>query len=61
MRRRLRRQLGRAWAFLRALSGDSDYERFAARARLRGQPVPTPREFYLDGLRRRYSGPSRCC
>ena len=49
-----------AWAVLRALSGDSAYETYLARARPAG-PVLTREEFYLDSLRRRYSRVSRCC
>ena len=56
---RLRRVLVTGWRLLREWSGDAAYETYLARA------LPGPRmsreAFYLDSLRRRYSGPSRCC
>jgi uncharacterized short protein YbdD (DUF466 family) len=60
--------LQRAWSVLRQLSGDAAYDNYLrSLARLRaagghGCGVPLTREeFYLDALRRRYSGASRCC
>ena len=53
--------LRRAWGWLRLVSGDSAYDAYAARARARSQPPPSREEFWLDSLRRRYSGISRCC
>ena len=50
----------RAWAWLRAVSGDDAYEAYVARA-ARGAAVPTREEFYVDELRRKYSRLSRCC
>lgn len=48
-----------AWRFLRELSGDSAYDRYAARV---GEgPRLSREEFFLDSLRRRYSRPTRCC
>lgn len=48
--------LSRAWAFLRAASGDSAWEEHVRRGgRL------TPEQLWLDRLRRRYDSPSRCC
>ena len=52
-----------AWHWLRQVSGDAAYENYVRRA------TPSPaagallsrEEFYLDALRRRYSGVSRCC
>lgn len=47
------------WRLVREWSGDLAYERYLARpasgARLSREA------FYLDSLRRRYQGPSRCC
>jgi hypothetical protein len=47
------------WWFVREWSGDAAYETYLAR------PAHGPRlsreAFYLDTLRRRYRGPSRCC
>ena len=55
---RVRSALARFWALLRAVSGDSAYEVY----RRRPDAAPVSREaFYLEGLRRKYSGPSRCC
>ena len=59
MRTRVRAALRAAWRRLREWSGDAAYETYLAR------PADGPRlsreAFYLDSLRRRYSGPSRCC
>ena len=56
---RMRHALQAAWRLLREWSGDAAYETYLAR------PQPGPRlsreAFYLDSLRRRYRGPSRCC
>lgn len=53
--------IARAWAFLRTLSGDSAYDAHLAHARDRGVAPLSPRDFYLDRLRRTYSRPNRCC
>lgn len=61
--RRLRRQFGRAWAALRRASGDDAYERYLAHQR-RHHPGSAPlsaRAFYVEALRRKWSGVSRCC
>ena len=50
----------RAWWWLRAMSGDDAYDVFVSRLGRRG-PAPTRGEFYVDGLRRKYSRLSRCC
>ena len=56
---RLRAALRALWRRLREWSGDAAYETYLARA---GAGRPLDREdFYLDSLRRRYSGPNRCC
>jgi hypothetical protein len=56
---RIGRALLTGWRLLREWSGDAAYETYLAR------PVHGPRlsreAFYLDSLRRRYHGPSRCC
>ena len=59
-RRALAVGAGRAWAWLRAVSGDDAYDTYVARATHRGA-APTRQEFYLDELRRKYSRLSRCC
>jgi hypothetical protein len=65
----LRKAFARAWWWLRQVSGDAAYEsylRSAAsgmffRCRGDGAPILSRQEFYLDSLRRKYSGVSRCC
>ena len=48
-----------AWAWLRAVSGDSAYEVYRRRA---GAAAMSREEFWLDTLRRRYGrNVSRCC
>jgi uncharacterized short protein YbdD (DUF466 family) len=55
-------RLLRLWRGLRELSGDAAYERYLAAQRRAGSRQPLgEREFYVDRLRRRYSGISRCC
>lgn len=47
------------WRLVREWSGDLAYERYLARP---ASGARMSREaFYLDSLRRRYQGPSRCC
>jgi uncharacterized short protein YbdD (DUF466 family) len=58
---RLARWATRCWSFVRALSGDAAYDAHAARARARNEPPRSREDFYLDGLRRKYSRPNRCC
>jgi uncharacterized short protein YbdD (DUF466 family) len=60
------RAFRRGWWWLRQVTGDSSYDNYLRSAARRGscahQSLPlSPREFYLDQLRRRYSRPSRCC
>lgn len=51
-----------AWWWLRQVSGDCAYENYLAWARRNGLNAPCSRgEFYVESLRRRYSGVSRCC
>jgi len=58
------------WWWVRQMSGDAAYERYLeshhhVSRRGRGaqgpKPILTRQEFYLDTLKRRYSGVSRCC
>ena len=56
--RRVGAALVRFWAFLRAVTGDSAYDAYARRA---GRAAMSREAFYLDTLRRRYTGPNRCC
>jgi uncharacterized short protein YbdD (DUF466 family) len=56
---RLRDALRALWRRVREWSGDAAYETYLARAG--GGPRLSREDFYLDSLRRRYSGPTRCC
>ena len=49
------------WTFLRAWSGDSAYETYVRRQQALGKRPLSRRDFWLDGLQRKYSGVSRCC
>lgn len=58
------------WQWVREVSGDAAYETYVgSRRRCRNaagttdakQQLLSRQEFYLDALRRRYSGVSRCC
>ena len=71
----LAEKLAAIWQGIREASGDAAYENYlraAQRGHTRSNPVSPPscgqtraplsrREFYLESLRRRYSGISRCC
>jgi uncharacterized short protein YbdD (DUF466 family) len=57
----VKRALSALWTWLRAVSGDSAYERYLASARPAGIAPLSREDFYLDSLRRRYSSVSRCC
>jgi uncharacterized short protein YbdD (DUF466 family) len=59
VRRALVEWMGRLWRGLRQASGDSAYELYLERVRPGARL--SREEFWLDTLRRRYSGPSRCC
>ncbi len=59
MSARVRTALRAVWRSIREWSGDAAYETYLARP---GEGPRLSREaFYLDSLRRRYRGPSRCC
>ena len=49
--------------FIRQVLGEGAYERYCEYLRRNGRAseIPTPQEFYLKSLTRRYSQPSRCC
>jgi Selenoprotein, putative len=56
-----------AW-WLRQWSGDAAYENYLGcvgrdtyPGAAAGRKPLSPKEFYLDSVRRRYSTPSRCC
>jgi uncharacterized short protein YbdD (DUF466 family) len=48
------------WMWLRQVTGDAAYENYVRHAAGAGRPLSRA-EFYLDSLRRRYTGVSRCC
>lgn len=57
------------WWWLRQVSGDAAYENYLASLARRGEGsggcgsehAVSREEFYVESLRRRYSGVSRCC
>lgn len=54
------------WRWLRQVSGDAAYDTYVRSFQRRHGRAPkgaplSREEFYLDMLRRRYSGVSRCC
>jgi uncharacterized short protein YbdD (DUF466 family) len=49
------------WSWLREVSGDAAYESYLRSARRSATQPLSREEFYLDALRRRYGGVSRCC
>lgn len=53
----------RCWRILARAVGEGDYERYCEHLHRKhpGQPVLSAREFYLSGLREKYSRISRCC
>lgn len=61
--------LARLWQSLREVTGDAAYESYVRSRRRccadagtgKEQKILSREEFYLDALRRRYSGVSRCC
>ena len=59
MKGRLRDALRALWRRVREWSGDAAYETYLARTP-KG-PLLSREDFYLDSLRRRYSGQTRCC
>jgi uncharacterized short protein YbdD (DUF466 family) len=55
--------LAQAWWYVRQITGDAAYENYLRQHRAHGHacPILSREEFYLDALRRRYTGVSRCC
>ncbi len=64
--------LGKLWWWMRQVSGDAAYENYLRRAadcarsanqsaQCAGRARISRQEFYLESLRRRFSGVSRCC
>jgi uncharacterized short protein YbdD (DUF466 family) len=57
------RWLAAAWGYLRTVSGDDAYERYLAHhaAAHPGQPVMTPKAFFVERQKQKWSGVTRCC
>lgn len=49
------------WQYLQDVSGQSDYACYRARALGEGAKLLTPREFYEQRQKQKYSRPNRCC
>ncbi len=64
---RLGKVLRNAWRWLRQVSGDAAYEDYLRRRTLPAaagraeERQLSSQEFYLDRLRRKYTGVTRCC
>jgi uncharacterized short protein YbdD (DUF466 family) len=62
----LKRLARAAWWYVRQVSGDAGYENYLCAMRrgdraAAGVSPMSRKEYYLDSLRRRYSGVCRCC
>jgi len=57
----MRAVLAAVWTWLRAVSGDSDYETYLRRQRALGRAPLSRKAFYLETLDRRYATITRCC
>jgi len=57
------RWAGAAWRYLRAVSGDDAYERYAAHHAVEhaGAELMTRKDFFTDRQRQKWTGVSRCC
>jgi uncharacterized short protein YbdD (DUF466 family) len=57
------RWIGAVWRYLRAVSGDDAYERYAAHhaAEHAGEELMTRKDFFTDRQRQKWTGVSRCC
>ncbi len=55
--------LKKVLAYVREFLGEGAYARYYQHLLQAGraEAIPTPENFYLESLRRRYSKPSRCC
>jgi uncharacterized short protein YbdD (DUF466 family) len=49
--------------WVQRILGSASYERYCEHLRKQGREaeIPTAEQFYLDSLKRRYAGVSRCC
>ena len=56
-----KRGLARFWQVLRELAGETAYDAHLARHGAGVAPPASREQFYLDSLRRKYDGISRCC
>jgi uncharacterized short protein YbdD (DUF466 family) len=59
--RRVRASALEVWRGIRAVMGDTAYERYLEATARTGSTPLSAQAFYLDQLERRYSTLSRCC
>ena len=54
---------GAVWRYLREVSGDDAYERYLAHhaSRHAGETPMTPKEYFAERQRQKWSGVTRCC
>lgn len=52
-----------AWRYLREVSGDDAYERYLAHhaSQHAGETQMTPKEYFAERQRQKWSGVTRCC
>ena len=52
-----------AWRYLREVSGDDAYERYLAHhaAHHAGEALLSPKEYFAERQRQKWSGVTRCC
>ena len=57
------RWAGAAWRYLREVSGDDAYERYLAHcaAHHAGEKPMSPKDYFAERQRRKWSGVTRCC
>ena len=58
---RTRARVLQVWDWLRAVLGDTAYERYLEAVTRAGTTPLSPAAFYLEQVERRYATPSRCC
>jgi hypothetical protein len=60
-RLRARARALQVWDWLRAVMGDTAYERYLEATARTGTPPLSAEAFYLEQVERRYATHSRCC
>jgi uncharacterized short protein YbdD (DUF466 family) len=63
MLKQIKIRVGQLWHYLREVTGDDAYERYAAHHQLAhaGQPCLTRRQFFASRQEEKWSRVSRCC